>query len=87
MRFLNHAISFLENARAKNLFVNGNHRISFYAKKDIQIGEEIFFNYGSEFIAPWKKEFDNKIKKFKTSLNHMKKTQNPDLIEISDFDE
>ena len=87
MRFLNHGITFLENARAKNLFVNGNHRIGFFAKTDIYVGEEILFNYGNEFIALWKKEFDHKIKKLKPNYNHLKKNHDDrEIIEISDIE-
>jgi len=87
MRFLNHGIFFLENAYAKNLLVHGNQMIGFYAKKNINIGEEILFNYGVEFVAPWKKEFDSKIKKLKTNFNnHFKRNHFNEVIEISDIE-
>lgn len=85
MRFVNHGIHFLENAYARNLFVNGNHRISFFAKTEIKFGDEILFDYGKEFIAPWKKDFDNKIKKLNSNLTNNKKVNDYEIMEISDF--
>ena len=88
MRFLNHGILFLENAYAKNMFVLGNQRIGFFAKRPIYIGEEILFNYGLEFVASWKKEFDIKIKKLKANFhNHFRRTHFNEVIEISDLDD
>lgn len=48
MRFINHA----SKEGAYNIYVNirtcnGVHRIGMYAQRDIQVGEELYFNYGT----------------------------------------
>ncbi|EPS42136.1 hypothetical protein H072_3842 [Dactylellina haptotyla CBS 200.50] len=48
-RFLNHS-QIEPNCEAKVLFVNGAHRIAFRALEDIEIGEELLFNYGDKFV-------------------------------------
>lgn len=46
-RFINH--SFHANITPKVLLVAGEHRIGFFAAKDIKVGDELWFNYGDEF--------------------------------------
>ncbi|KAL2060766.1 hypothetical protein VTL71DRAFT_9408 [Oculimacula yallundae] len=50
-RFINHAGSASDglNIEAKIMLVNGEHRIKFVALRDINIGEELLFNYGRKF--------------------------------------
>jgi len=50
-RFINHAESEKNglNCAAQIVLVNGEHRIKFYALRDIQVGEELLFNYGKKF--------------------------------------
>ena len=51
-RYVNHG-SANANCEGKVLRVGGEHRISIWAKKDIKIGEELFFNYSyKEASAP-----------------------------------
>lgn len=37
------------NCEAKIVLVNGEHRIKFVALRDINVGEELLFNYGKKF--------------------------------------
>ncbi len=50
-RFINHADSASHglNCRAKIVLVNGEHRIKFISLRDIEIGEELLFDYGAKF--------------------------------------
>lgn len=48
-RFMNHSLT--SNVLPRVMMVNMTHRIGFYACKDIEAGEELFFNYGPKFDA------------------------------------
>lgn len=63
-RYINHASESDKrgcNITPRILYVNGEYRIKFTAMRDIQPGEELFFNYGENFPNLTKKLLDHKV--------------------------
>ncbi|KAG5997079.1 hypothetical protein E4U43_002739 [Claviceps pusilla] len=62
-RYINHASEHDTrgcNITPRILYVNGEYRIKFTAMRDIEAGEELFFNYGENFPNLTKKLLDDK---------------------------
>ena len=47
-RFINHGNNGKENLESQNIFCQGNFVIAFYANRNIEVGEELFFNYDGQ---------------------------------------
>lgn len=82
-KFANHKALEAANCEAKILLVNGEHRIALYAREDIQVGEELFFDYGytHETAPQW-----SQVKLLRGSQRHdVRARHEMDLLE--DFDD
>merc|ERR550517_1168951 len=55
IKFSNHSLN--PNTYSKILRVNGDHRISMLAKRDIKKGDEIVFDYGHDRVAAHQPEW------------------------------
>ncbi|KAK6538681.1 hypothetical protein TWF694_010255 [Orbilia ellipsospora] len=72
-RYMNHS-GMEPNCEAKVLFVNGIHRIAFRALEDIEVGEELLFDYGDKFFGfdPVERDGAQERKKNKIYLSRLK---------------
>ncbi|KAK4508230.1 hypothetical protein PRZ48_001968 [Zasmidium cellare] len=62
MRFINHATKAKCNVYARIITVNAVHRICMFAERDIQAGEELYFNYGPRFTFAEEQELKKRGK-------------------------
>ncbi|CAD8185714.1 unnamed protein product [Paramecium octaurelia] len=62
LRFINHATNSSEtaNCQAIILFSEGRWKIGMLATREIEVGQELYFDYGDKFKTKWLQEF-NKI--------------------------
>lgn len=47
-RFINHGNAGQDNLRSENILSEGRYKIGFYANINIEVGEQLFFNYDGE---------------------------------------
>ncbi|CAD8120433.1 unnamed protein product [Paramecium sonneborni] len=66
LRFINHATNQSEtaNCQAIILFSEGRWKIGMLATKDIEVGEELYFDYGDKFKTKWLQEFNQISQKY-----------------------
>ena len=72
VRYINHASFDFENCTVRMITSNGVKHILFYARKKINGGEELFFDYGDDFTLAWKADFNNCAKWFKDAQKDFK---------------
>jgi SET domain-containing protein len=64
MRYMNHMKAEFANVNVKIIASKYRKFIGFYAKKEIQKGEELLFDYGEKYNLNWKLLFDEQVKQF-----------------------
>ncbi|KAK9437639.1 enhancer of zeste 2 isoform a [Metarhizium brunneum] len=85
-RYINHASEHDNrgcNITPRILYVNGEYRIKFTAMRDIEAGEELFFNYGENFPNLTKKLLDHKAAgkpETKSKAAKSRRPENPETI-------
>jgi hypothetical protein len=83
-RYINHASEHDKrgcNITPRILYVNGEFRIKFTAMRDIEAGEELFFNYGENFPNLTKKLLDHKAAGKPESKTKPAKSRRPENAE------
>lgn len=60
-RYINHMKDEFANVSVQIMSSMGREFVAFFAKKDINIGEELFFDYGKEYNMQWKNKFDSVV--------------------------
>ena len=58
MRFANHSTEALANCSIRLVFAQAMPRVCLYSKRNIDIGEELFFDYGFVKEFEWLKEYN-----------------------------
>lgn len=76
MRFINHGIEGEDNCIPKYRFSYGSLHIAFFARRRIEIGEEILFNYGESYKLDWLLEYNERVKAKKKEEQQRKKIKN-----------
>lgn len=61
MRFANHADQYYANCTTKICFARGSYRAVLVAKKDININEELCFDYGFDPKIDWVESYNCKF--------------------------
>ena len=85
---MNHGIGKYENSFPKYTFVRGLVRIGLFALKDIKIGEEILFNYGTDYQLEWLLEYNKQVEEeMKKEREAKKKKRKKRLTNIVLFEE
>jgi hypothetical protein len=51
LRFINHQPNPIANVKPRTMFCNTVQRMGMYATRDIAVGEELFFDYGTDFAS------------------------------------
>ena len=64
MRFMNHIKEQFANVRVVIVTSIGRKFIAFYAKQNINAGEELLFDYGEKYYMQWKFTFDKLVDNF-----------------------
>ena len=60
MRFANHACDALANCHIKIVFAQGMQRVCLVAKRNIEEGEELYFDYHFSKEFEWLNEYNNR---------------------------
>jgi SET domain-containing protein len=61
---VNHALPPIANCECSIVAANGNYKVQLISKREIRMGEELFFDYSEEFKTDWKNIFDKKSYQF-----------------------
>ena len=89
-RYINHASHGEENVTAKKILVNGVSTIAFYACRDINIFEELFYDYGysiesmPEWMLLYEKQFEGKDDDSDSSKKNKKKFKMREVISLDE---
>jgi SET domain-containing protein len=71
LRYINHGKDIFLNVSVKTLNVNSTTYICFFANRNINVGEELLFDYGDDYNLDWTK-VDNAVTKTLSTFNFLK---------------
>ena len=60
-RFINHMPSSVSNLDVREICSNEGKYVGFVASKTIEANEELYFDYGKDYILKWRSDFDDKV--------------------------